>query len=72
MPYGTMLPFDKRKAMENMTPSRITRRSFLNRCSAFSADILAATQILPTGAFGADAPGNKLNVACIGMGRHGR
>lgn len=46
---------------------KISRRSFLGRTTAG----LAAPFIVPSSVFGRNAPGNRINVACIGTGNQG-
>ena len=51
----------------HQTP-RITRRSLLKRIGAAGAAACAAPYILSSPAFGADAPGNRLNIALLACG----
>ncbi len=44
---------------------RMTRRRFLKA----TACAVGAPPVLPASVFGADTPGNRLTVACIGVGR---
>ncbi len=47
----------------------ISRRQFVK--SATGAALLAAPDIVPASVFGADAPSNRINVGCIGVGNQG-
>jgi predicted dehydrogenase len=56
------------KTQQNSSPlSPLTRRRFLARTGLG----LAATQFLPAPLWGANAPGNRLNIAGIGIGSRG-
>jgi len=56
-----------------MTDKKLTRRSFLAGTSTAAIAAAALPTLVPSSVFGADAPSNKLNVACVGMGgRMGR
>jgi predicted dehydrogenase len=47
----------------------VSRREFLKRTAA--ATTLAAPYFVPASVFGADAPGNRITMACIGTGNQG-
>src|SRR3954449_12101824 len=49
--------------------SEISRRDFVK--SAAAAGALAAPYFVPASVFGAAAPSNRINVACIGVGNQG-
>ena len=56
------------------TTSRLTRRQFLRRTSQAATAVAAGLSvpcILPASVFGANAPSNRINVACIGTGNQG-
>jgi len=56
-----------------MTDSKLTRRSFLAGASTAAIAATALPTFVPSSVLGADAPSDKLNVACVGMGgRMGR
>jgi predicted dehydrogenase len=48
----------------------ITRRQFLKKTASMGA-VLAVPTIIPASVFGADAPSNRITIACIGVGRMG-
>ena len=45
-----------------------TRRTFLKRTAAVAAATVAAPWLVPASVLGADAPSERINVACIGAG----
>lgn len=47
--------------------NNISRRRFLQA----TAGVIAAPYVLPSSVFGANAPGNRITVGCIGVGRMG-
>src|SRR5262245_39265062 len=49
--------------------TNISRRSFLKTTAATAA--IAAPYFVPSRLFGANAPSNRINVACIGVGNQG-
>jgi predicted dehydrogenase len=53
----------------NATHSGISRREFVK--SAAGAAVLAAPYVVPSSVFGSDAPSNRINVGCIGVGNQG-
>lgn len=53
----------------NATDAGISRREFLK--SAAAATAIAAPYFVPASVFGAAAPSNRINVACIGVGNQG-
>jgi len=52
-------------------PNKPTRRHFLRNSAAATAALLTPT-ILPASVFGDQAPSERINVGCIGVGRMGR
>ena len=48
--------------------STLNRRKFLGRAACGAAGVCLAPSIVPASVFAADAPGNRINVAMIGMG----
>lgn len=48
--------------------SHPTRRDFLRTTAAVTAAALGVPSLVPSSAFGANAPSNRLNIACIGAG----
>jgi predicted dehydrogenase len=52
-----------------MTNKKLTRRSFLAGASTAAIATVALPTLVPSSVLGADAPSDKLNVACVGMGQ---
>ncbi len=50
----------------------LTRRKFVKTLAATAGAALAAPYIVPASVFGVNAPGNRINLGCIGVGRMGR
>ena len=57
-------------AIDNIAGNaEISRREFVK--SAAAATALASPYFVPASVFGATAPSNRVNVACIGVGNQG-
>jgi len=57
---------------ENMKNKNITRRSFLKTTAIGAVGAFVAPVIVPSSVFGANAPGNRINIGAIGCGRIAR
>lgn len=49
----------------------VSRRNFLKQSAVAAGSLFAAPAIVPDSVFGNRAPGNRITVGCIGMGRMG-
>src|SRR3954449_6172909 len=54
---------------KDVCQAEISRREFVK--SAAAAAAIAAPYFVPASVFGASAPSNRINVACIGVGNQG-
>ena len=54
-----------------MTSKRTSRRDFLKTTAAATAAV-ALPAVVPSSVFGAEAPGNRVTLGCVGVGRMGR
>ena len=57
-----------------MSPTRITRRSFLSRAAGLTAGAIGFPAVVPASALGSDghvAPSNRIAMGCIGVGGQG-
>ena len=55
-----------------MTNKQISRRNFLKTTAAAAAAAVALPAIVPSSVFGSEAPGNRVTIGCVGVGRMGR
>jgi predicted dehydrogenase len=64
-----MIRRDERDEINDRDGIEISRREFVKRTAAAAA--LAAPYVVPASVFGANAPSNRVNVGCIGVGNQG-
>ncbi len=57
------------KSRKASNVAALTRRQFLRRSAATAGAVVFAPAIVPAGLFGAEAPGNRITIGMIGMGR---
>jgi len=50
---------------------KVTRRKFLQGTMAASAAVAGLPYIVSSSVFGANAPSNRINLGCVGVGRMG-
>jgi len=70
---GSFIGKGRQKLLNNKRAKKanvLTRRQFLKSSAAVAASMaLAGPAIIPASAFGANAPGNRITIGMIGMGR---
>ena len=51
--------------------NKLTRRSFLKKSAIVAGSAVSFPAIVPSSVFGANAPSNRINLGCIGVGNQG-